>query len=79
MKFLTATKLNSTYLVTQTNPYSYTFDRDSGGLGLIDASRQLLYVPEVDDASVVYGPDFDQAAFNNWIESEGLKRGDPKT
>ena len=70
------TKFNLFGQAQQTNPYSYTFDRDSGGLGFNDASRQLLYVPEVDDASVVYGPDFDQAAFNNWIESEGLKRGE---
>ncbi|MEC9260138.1 MAG: TonB-dependent receptor [Pseudomonadota bacterium] len=44
-------------------------DDDTGG------GRQLLYVPTVDDASVVYGPDFDLDAFNAFISSEGLGRG----
>ncbi|XOV80816.1 MAG: carboxypeptidase regulatory-like domain-containing protein [Aestuariibacter sp.] len=59
-------------------PYSYTFDGDlSGGfgssVGFID--HNLLYVPDENDANVVYGPDFDLNAFNAFIESEGLTRG----
>lgn len=64
-------------------PYSYTFDGDlsvrngnpgfGSSVGFID--HNLLYVPAEGDANVVYGPDFDLAAFNAFIESEGLKRG----
>lgn len=38
--------------------------------------RQLIYVPNVDDANVVYGPNFDLDAFNAFIASEGLTRGE---
>ncbi|MCG7531877.1 TonB-dependent receptor [Psychrobium sp. MM17-31] len=57
-------------------PYTYSFDSDTRGLGFNDSSRQLLYVPLENDPLVVYGEDFDLAAFNNFIESEGLKRGE---
>lgn len=69
------TKFNLFGQAQQTNPYSYAFDSRSGGLGYNDNSRQLLYVPTLDDSQVVYGDDFDQAAFNEWVESEGLTRG----
>ncbi|TGE85263.1 TonB-dependent receptor [Pseudoalteromonas sp. KS88] len=69
------TKFNLFGQAQQTNPYSYAFDSRSGGLGFNDNSRQLLYVPTLDDSQVVYGDDFDQAAFNEWVESEGLTRG----
>lgn len=55
-------------------PYSYTFDGDPGtgdSVGFID--RQLLYIPTgADDANVIFGPDFDQQAFFDYIDSEGL-------
>ena len=35
----------------------------------------MLYIPAENDPNVVYGPDFDQAAFNSFIASEGLTRG----
>ncbi|OUS70747.1 TonB-dependent receptor [Pseudoalteromonas sp. A601] len=70
------TKFNLFGQAQQTNPYSYTFDRGSDGLGYNDGSRQLLYVPTLDDTQVVYGDDFDQAAFNEWVDSEGLTRGE---
>jgi hypothetical protein len=57
---------------------SYTFGEDIDGYYGDDntgGGRQLLYVPTVDDASVVYGPDFDLDAFNAFVSSEGLGRG----
>ena len=57
---------------------SYTFGEDIDGYYGDDntgGGRQLLYVPTVDDASVIYGPDFDLDAFNAFISSEGLGRG----
>ncbi|MBD1583060.1 TonB-dependent receptor [Pseudoalteromonas sp. S16_S37] len=59
-----------------TNPYSYTFEGGRSSMfGYADANRDLLYVPEVDATNVVYGEDFDKAAFDSWVEREGLKRG----
>ncbi len=69
------TRFNLFGQASQTNPYSYTFSGASGGLGFNDEDRQLLYVPLENDAKVVYGDDFDLAAFNAWVSSEGLKRG----
>ncbi|MCP4326212.1 MAG: TonB-dependent receptor, partial [Alteromonadales bacterium] len=61
--------------MNQTHPYTYSFSGDSRGLGFNDQPRQLLYVPTESDGNVVYGPDFDQQAFNDFIQSEGLARG----
>lgn len=69
------TKFNLFGQASQTNPYSYTFSDKSKGLGYNANSRQLLYVPTLDDSKVVYGENFDQTAFNEWVESEGLTRG----
>ena len=59
-------------------PYSYTFDSADRGIGDSNwnGSRQLLYIPTVDDAKVVYGEDFDKAAFDAFVASEGLTRGE---
>ena len=70
------TRFNLFGQVSQTNPYSYTFSSSTGGLGFNDEDRQLLYVPQSNDANVVYGDDFDLEAFNAWVSSEGLKRGE---
>ena len=58
-------------------PYSYTFDSSDRGFGDSNwnGSRQLLYVPTENDANVVYGPDFDKAAFDSFVANEGLSRG----
>lgn len=65
-------------------PYTYSFDRSSRGLGFNDSSRQLLYIPLVNDPNVVYGTykdengntqNFQLDEFNKFIESEGLTRG----
>tara|TARA_R110002167_G_scaffold126186_1_gene306791 strand:+ start:19 stop:3183 length:3165 start_codon:yes stop_codon:yes gene_type:complete len=67
-------------------PYSYTFDnRDfndgdnflNDALGQSDSNdRQLVYIPTIDDASVIYGEGFDLDAFNAFIDAEGLTRGE---
>jgi hypothetical protein len=59
----------------QGSPYTYSFSNRSSGLGFNDNDRQLLYVPTIGDTRVVYGAGFDQGAFNDFIESEGLTRG----
>lgn len=69
------TKFNLFGQASQTSPYSYAFDSRSGGLGFNDSNRQLLYVPTLDDSKVVYGANFDKAAFDEWVNSEGLARG----
>ncbi|WP_105214262.1 MULTISPECIES: TonB-dependent receptor [unclassified Pseudoalteromonas] len=66
-------------------PYSYTFagsDRGTGAQGdalwgdeNANGGRQLLYIPLENDPNVVYGENFDLAAFNAFIEEENLKRG----
>jgi hypothetical protein len=58
-------------------PYSATFSESGGDLFGFDSSstRGLVYIPEVNDAGVVYGSGFDQAAFDDFIEAEGLTRG----
>ena len=58
-------------------PFSYTFDSSDRGFGDSNwnGSRQLLYVPLENDPNVVYGDDFDKAAFDAFVASEGLARG----
>ena len=58
-------------------PYSATFSESGGDLFGFDSSstRGLVYIPEVNDAGVVYGSGFDQAAFDDFIVAEGLTRG----
>ncbi|RYV01418.1 TonB-dependent receptor [Shewanella sp. OPT22] len=60
---------------TKGRPLSYTFDGLSVGATEYRSRRQLLYIPTVDDPNVIYGADFDQAAFNEFIEDNGLTRG----
>jgi len=65
--------------------YSFTYDDSdnpgpwTGRSGFGDSNwngdRQLVYIPTVDDVNVVYGPDFDKAAFDNFVAAEGLVRG----
>ncbi|RXE87063.1 TonB-dependent receptor [Pseudoalteromonas sp. A757] len=59
---------------SMTNPYSYTFN-NTGMFGYADEKRDLLYVPSEGDQRVVYGEEFDKAAFDSWIGREGLSRG----
>ena len=60
--------------------YSFTYDDSDGAFGDSNwnGDRQLVYIPTADDinvGNVIYGPDFDIAAFDAFIESEGLARG----
>jgi hypothetical protein len=57
--------------------YSYTYDSSDRSFGddNWNGSRQLVYIPTVDDANVEYGPDFDKAAFDSFVAAEGLARG----
>jgi len=60
--------------------YSFTYDDSDGAFGDSNWSgdRQLVYIPTADDikvGNVVYDPGFDVAAFDAFIESEGLARG----
>ena len=59
-------------------PYSYTFNNSDGEFGDYNAnrSRQLMYIPEVDDPNVVYDMTADEVnEFNEWISAQGLERG----
>ena len=62
----------------QGQAYSYTFDGsdDAFGDSNWNGSRQLLYVPLENDPNVVYGADFDKAAFDAFVSAEGLTRGE---
>ncbi|MCP4985973.1 MAG: TonB-dependent receptor [Colwellia sp.] len=57
--------------------YSYTYDSSDRAFGdnNWNGSRQLVYIPTADDTNVVYGPDFDKAAFDDFVAAEGLSRG----
>jgi len=61
---------------TQGRPMSYAFDGLTVGATEFSSRRHLLYVPLVDDPNVTYDEDFDLAGFNEWIEQEGLTRGE---
>ena len=53
-----------------------TFVMDGGEPSNPFFPRHLLYVPSgADDPAVVFDPDFDQAGFFSWADSEGLARG----
>ncbi|WP_392344622.1 carboxypeptidase regulatory-like domain-containing protein [Pseudoalteromonas prydzensis] len=59
-------------------PYSYTFDDSDGAFGDENSnrSRQLMYIPEVNDPNVVYNmTPAEVNEFNQWISAEGLERG----
>ncbi len=59
-------------------PYSFTFDSSDREWGDSNwnGSRQPLYVPLADDPNVVYDADFDKAAFDAFVDSAGLARGE---
>lgn len=61
----------------QARPYSWTFGGNtrSDMFGDNQEYVHLLYVPLANDPNVVYGPNFDQAAFNAFVDQYGLARG----
>jgi outer membrane receptor protein involved in Fe transport len=69
-------------IIASGTPFSYTFQTNSlnpmfGRDAVQQASNSdLLYVPLENDPTVIYGPNFNQAAFNDLIERQGLTRGE---
>ncbi len=63
---------------SQGQSYSYTYDYSDREYGdeNWNGNRQLLYVPLENDPTVVYDVDFDKAAFDAFIDAEGLTRGE---
>ena len=60
-------------------PYSFTFNGSDSKFGDANSnrSRQLLYVPLENDPNVIYDMSADEInEFNDFIASEGLKRGE---
>lgn len=74
----TGTRFSLFGSASEGQPYSYTYNRSDGMFGddSWNGSRQLIYVPTVDDAKVVYTDNFDKAAFDAFIEDKGLTRGE---
>ncbi len=58
---------------------SYTMGSDTDGFNDLEGEgrygRHLLYVPGPNDPHVVFGPDFDMAAFNAFVDREDLGTG----
>lgn len=60
----------------QGRPYTFSFDGGSGNMfGDGQVFAHLLYVPLQNDPNVIYGPNFDVAAFDAFIAQNGLTRG----
>jgi hypothetical protein len=71
------TKISFFGAMNQGRPYSYVFSRDDGDVFGDEVDfRHLLYVPDgASDPNVVYADGFDQQAFFDFIQKEGLKPG----
>jgi hypothetical protein len=78
------TRFNLFGQANEGRPYTYTYNRGDREFGdnNWNGSRQLFYVPLINDPNVIYnfsGSEEEQeaqlTAMNNWIEKEGLKRG----
>jgi outer membrane receptor for ferrienterochelin and colicin len=73
------TRINLFATASDGETYSYTYGGDSSafGFGTFDSAqgRQLIYVPENNDSNVVFDSPETEAAFNAWVDSEGLARG----
>jgi hypothetical protein len=70
-----ATSFNLFGTASQGQPYSLTYD-NARIFNDANSFRSLVYIPEVNDAAVAYGPDFDLAAFDQFIADSGLARGE---
>ncbi len=72
-----ATRFNLFASMNEGRPYNYTFSRSDGAFGdanFFSNGRQLLYIPTASDPRVVYAAGFNQAAFNQFIQTEDLER-----
>ncbi len=70
------TTLNLFATIRDGRPFSYTFETSRSNNLFGDArdfeDRSLLYVPDVNDPLVRFGPDFDVAAFEAFLSESGL-------
>ncbi len=67
--------LSAFFSANEGRPYSFNFTPNSllGFNPFQSSAGSLLYVPTgPDDPNVVFGPDFDQAGFFNYVEEQGL-------
>ena len=72
-----STRVNIFASANEGLPYNYTFSRSDGAFGdssFFSNGRQLLYIPAVNDPNVVYGPNFNLAAFNQFVQNEDLEQ-----
>jgi hypothetical protein len=74
----TGTRISLFGSASEGQPYSYLFNNsdDMYGDESWSGSRQLLYVPDVDDANFVYTDNFDKEAFDAFVSDKGLSRGE---
>lgn len=72
------TRFNLFGQASEGRPYTYTFERSDRAFGdrNWNGSRQLMYIPLENDPNVVYSMSAEEvAAMNDWINREGLTRG----
>jgi hypothetical protein len=69
------TRFNLFAVASEGKPYSFVYGNNDAFDYDASRSRQLIYVPEVNDANVVYGPDFDLAGFDAFVDEFNLARG----
>lgn len=72
-----ATRISMFATANEGKPYSYVYDSESGAFPWDTADgRQLIYIPTVGDANVVFDDAATEAAFNAWVEENGFARGE---
>jgi hypothetical protein len=69
------TRFNLFAVAADGKPYSFVYGNNDAFDYDASSSRQLIYVPEVNDPNVVYGPDFDLAGFDAFVNEFNLARG----
>jgi outer membrane receptor for ferrienterochelin and colicin len=68
------TRINLFGTASEGQPYSLTYD-NARIFNDANSFRSLIYIPTENDPAVAYGPDFDLDAFNQFIDENGLARG----
>jgi len=68
------TRLTAMFYRSEGQPQTFVMSSDSlEGDGFF--GRHMLYVPGANDPNVVFGPDFDAAAFNAFVDRHDFSRG----